>query len=267
MMRRSFLCAICLICLSLLASPRTHADEHDLQKLLKRWQSDCDKLQGFECSMETWESDPVFRKKTHTLGRLAHAVPGRWVYHVQYDASGAKVVEKPGLHFAIDQGNFYEFRHQERTLVEYRDLFRRVQAVNENSRLAVGIFGVLSQSLRLGRMVFHPDPAELERLYTIRERTMDDETTRGQVWLEFVPKDELLLRCQKRVEIILSEQPLGDERLLYVYAVRQQFANGSDATHAFTKFKLNPEYTEATTPFRLKAPRGWEHRLEKNVEP
>lgn len=199
-------------------------EEQELERLLVVWESRSNQIKLLECSFRLWEYNPEFRNETEQAGKIKYRSPDQGMYQVEFvkapGAGGqASWQRTKGLHWTCNGKSVFEFRYDQKTLVEH-ELPPEMQGAGiQNSPLP---------------FLFVAKADQLKRRYFMRMLPPPQEQQGKQIWLEIYPKYQQDAANFRRAELILTSQTL------LPFGMKLEFPNGKNhSTHVFTDYKIN----------------------------
>jgi len=233
----------------------TDEEQAVLDLVLRRWQTDSAMINNLHCDIEVWENNPVFKKKTHTMGELKYEKPDKGMYHIKFDASGPKPVpSQAGPHWVCNGKSIFEFRYADKVLIE--------------NRLPPSIQGEALVHSPLP-FLFGAQAEELKKRYFMKDTTLPAEREKGQIWLLAFPKYQADAANFIKAELILTSPTVNGKPMLLPYGMKMYLPNDqSDSSHVFKNYKINSGKTIGERVFGdiwspKKPASDWELRVEE----
>jgi len=245
------------------------AEDHQkyLDQLLAYWEHKSSQTNRYRCVFKRWEYDPVFGPKegakTYSEGVIKYSAPDKGLFRVdkllEYRAP-RNPGEQPSWeapqkatnslnHWICDGTNIYEFDQVKQELVQYT--------------LPPEVRG---QAIGKGPLpfLFNAKSDDIKRRFWLRVITPRD--TKGEYWLEAVPKTQEDAANFRQIHIIIDEADyLPKAMVLFDPASGRTTFQFSDREVNFSVFaqQLNLFHREFYEP---KVPAGWTRRIEASVQ-
>jgi TIGR03009 family protein len=239
-----------------------------LDLVLNAWQTESGKINDFKCPFERWEYN-AFSPKVNgeeaplnkCSGELSYMKPDKGSFQIteirtfktEPPAAGAAPgapaksdwVKQPnaiGEHWVCDGKSVFEYRHQDKHLVE-----RPIPPQLQGQSIVDGPLPFL----------FGAEAAKLKARYWLR---VEEQENKNIIWLTAKPRFQAQAADYKQVEVML------DQKALLPKAMRVEMPDGSKHVYIFDVAKAtinNPLAKLAALFQRPGVPRGWKHVVEQ----
>jgi TIGR03009 family protein len=237
-----------------------------LNQVLTKWQHDSGKIITFKCSFERLEYDVAFGPGhdiplNRNKGELSFGKPDKGSFriteintwqvdpippgqHPPAQATGKWLpqTDKVGEHWLCDGKSIFEYRHDNKQLVE-----RPIPDNLQGQAIADGPLPFL----------FGADPQKLQARYWLR---VEQQANQNQVWLTALPKFQAQAADFKEINVILDR-----ERMLPTH-MQVRLPNGSRHVYIFdvAGASINNPLARLQNWFQMpRLPTGWKHVVEQ----
>jgi TIGR03009 family protein len=236
-----------------------------LDQVLDTWQRESGKISTFKCSFERWDYNLAFGPApdiplNKDKGELSYGKPDKGSFQIteihawqatpvppgqpppaQVQGNWVHQPDAVGEHWVCDGKSIFEYRHQQKQLVE--------RPIPPQMRGQAIIDGPLP-------FLFGAQPAKLKARYWMR---IDPSPNPNQIWLVADPKHQAQAADFKRVRVILDRH-----RLLPTH-MQVEFPNGSRHMYVFdvANATVNSPLQQLMSFFqRPRLPSGWKRIVE-----
>ncbi|MCI0335182.1 MAG: hypothetical protein L0228_18390 [Planctomycetes bacterium] len=241
--------------------------EAQLDRVLESWQLQSGKITTFKCSFQRWEFDVAFGPKDQTIplnknkGELSYHRPDKGSFQITEINTfqqmpvppGQQPPDRPqgdwapqpnaiGEHWVCDGQSIYEYRHDQKQLVE-----RPIPPQLQGQAIVDGPLPFL----------FGAEAAKLKARYWMR---IEDQPNKEEVWLTALPKFQAQAADFKMVEVIF------DHKRLLPKAMRITLPNGNKHVYMFdiANASVNNKFAIIQAMFaRPRVPYGYKRVVEQ----
>jgi TIGR03009 family protein len=236
----------------------TPQEQAEVDRVLKLWEENNSKIKTFDCSFSRWVYDAVFGKRDEKgnlvarfieLGTIKYATPDHGMFRVESERQDAalngKIVpidDTRAEHWVCDGKSIFEFKHQQKQLVEHK-LPPELQGKAISNTPLPFLFGA--------------DAQKLQQRYWIH--ILPDAGGQGQICLEAHPRFQQEAANFSRAQFIVNTKDMSP------FALRIIQPNGKDYTvYRFYDIVVNDQLKLfKVDPFRPSTPFGWQKIVEQ----
>jgi TIGR03009 family protein len=237
----------------------TRAHAEFLDKVLKHWEKESDKVKTFQCEFIRYDYDPIWgprnpnQPKTESDGQLKYAKPDKAMFHIKEIRHFVKP-QRPGnrIIYQAKEGEFGEHWVCSGTSI-WQYNFKKSQLIEH--QLPPEMRGTAISNGPLP-FLFGAKAADMKARYWMRVITPAG--VKNQIWLEAFPKHRQDRANYERVELILDLNSFLP-KALQVYLPNKK----NRTVYSFYKTKINDPLGFFKADFsKPKLPRGWQKVVE-----